>query len=72
MIRLGVYRHSKTGSEYRVLGVAKHSETLEELVVYESLYENKESKLWVRPLSMFEEIVTVGGENKKRFQFLRE
>ena len=48
----GVYLHYKQ-KKYRVLGVARHSETLEELVVYECLYENPSGQLWVRPLKMF-------------------
>lgn len=44
MVKLGRYQHYK-GKEYKVLGVAKHSETLEELTVYEALYDNPESKL---------------------------
>lgn len=63
----GIYEHYK-GKRYRVIGVAKHSETLEELVVYEALYENKLSKLWVRPLSMFEEEVEIEGQCVLRFR----
>lgn len=48
-----VYRHVKTNTLYRLLAVAKHVETLEELVVYEALYENTVSKHWVRPKSEF-------------------
>ena len=62
----GTYRHYK-GKEYRVFGVAKHSETLEELVVYEALYDNPEGKLWVRPKGMFLEEVEVGEIKKPRF-----
>jgi len=57
----GVYWHYK-GKKYKVLGVAKHSETLEDLVVYEALYKNDLSKLWVRPLKMFKEKVEVNGK----------
>jgi hypothetical protein len=71
-MRLGIYRHSKSGREYRVIGIAKHSETLEDLVVYEALYENEVSKLWVRPLSMFEEEIEIEGEKVPRFEFIRE
>lgn len=70
-MRSGIYKHYK-GKLYRVLGVAKHSETLEELVVYEALYENKTSKLWVRPLAMFCEEVEIDGKKLPRFEFLRE
>ncbi len=68
MITPGTYKHAKTGNLYRILGVAKHSETLEDLVVYEALYDNPKSKLWVRPLSMFEEEVEIEGQKKKRFE----
>ena len=70
-VRLGRYRHYK-GNEYRVIGVAKHSETLEPLVVYETLYENPEGKLWVRPLTMFVETVEVNGKKVPRFEYLGE
>ncbi len=64
MLTLGKYRHYK-GNEYQVIGVAKHSETLEELVVYRALY--GEGKIWVRPLSMFLEEVEVDGKRVLRF-----
>lgn len=66
----GVYLHYK-GHEYRVLGVAKHSETFEDMVVYEALYKNEKSLLWVRPLTMFTETVVVDGVNTPRFTYLR-
>lgn len=62
----GVYEHYK-GARYRVLGVARHSETGEMLVVYEPLYES-EQRLWVRPERMFSEDVVVGGERIPRFR----
>ena len=65
----GRYRHYK-GNEYRVIGLAKHSETLEELVVYEALYDNPRSKLWVRPKEMFLEEVEVNGVRVPRFAFI--
>ncbi|MBM6828639.1 DUF1653 domain-containing protein [Anaerotignum lactatifermentans] len=61
----GTYLHYK-GKEYRVEGVAKHSETLEEMVVYRQLY--GEGGLWVRPLAMFLEEVEVQGEKIPRFR----
>ena len=60
----GIYRHFK-GGKYEVLGVAKHSESGEELVVYRALY--GEGGLWVRPLPMFLEEVEWGGERQPRF-----
>jgi hypothetical protein len=70
-VKLGKYKHYK-GKEYRVIGLAKHSETLEELVIYEALYDNPESKLWVRPKKMFLEEVEVDGQKIPRFEYLDE
>lgn len=64
MIQPGKYRHFK-GNEYEVLDVATHSETLEPMVVYRPLY--GEGKLWVRPASMWEELVEVNGMQVPRF-----
>ena len=64
MIPTGKYRHYK-GNDYEVIGVATHSETREEMVVYRPLY--GERALWVRPLAMFIETVTVDGEQIPRF-----
>lgn len=63
----GRYRHYK-GREYIVIGVARHSETDEELVVYQPDYGDK--RLWVRPLAMFNEHVTINGRSVPRFEFL--
>ena len=60
----GIYRHFK-GNYYELLGVARHSETLEELVVYRALY--GERGLWVRPLSMWNETVVRDGKTVPRF-----
>lgn len=68
-IKLGRYRHFK-GKEYEVLAVAKHSETLEEMVVYRALY--GEYGYWVRPLSMFGEMVVKDGQAMPRFQYIEE
>lgn len=65
----GVYLHYK-GKKYRVIGSAKHSETLEDLVVYETLYKNKLSKLWARPLKMFKEKIMADGKMVPRFKFI--
>jgi hypothetical protein len=64
----GIYRHYK-GQHYRVLGVARHSETEEELVVYQALY--GQFGLWVRPAAMFAEQVHVDGRDVPRFAFER-
>lgn len=61
------YKHFK-GNEYLVLYLAKHSETLEELVVYQALYGEK--GIWVRPLNMFLEQVEVAGKLINRFEEL--
>lgn len=63
----GRYRHYK-GGEYRVVGVARHSETEELLVVYRPLY--GDGDLWVRPLEMFMETVVVAGESVPRFALI--
>lgn len=63
-MKLGLYRHYK-GHVYKVIGVARHSETLEELVVY-----GDEKNLWVRPKQMFGEKVIVNGKKVPRFKFL--
>lgn len=68
-IRLGKYRHFK-GNEYEVVGIAKNSETLEEMVVYRALY--GDGGLWVRPSSMWNETVERDGKTFKRFTFIEE
>ena len=67
-IRLGVYRHY-SGKEYDVLGVARHSETLEPLIMYRARYDG--NLLWARPQKMFGEFVNVNGKRVKRFTFVR-
>ena len=66
-IAIGKYRHFK-GKEYEVIGIAKHSETLEDLVVYRALY--GDGGLWVRPASMWNDIVERDGISYKRFEAL--
>ena len=68
-IKPGKYRHFK-GGEYEVIGVGKHSETLEEYVVYRALY--GEGGLWVRPASMWNETVERDGKSFRRFEYIRE
>ncbi|MFA6322289.1 MAG: DUF1653 domain-containing protein [Candidatus Buchananbacteria bacterium] len=65
----GIYRHYKN-KDYKVIGLAKHSETLEDMVVYEALYDNKESKLWVRPKELFVDSVEVNGQTVPHFKYL--
>ena len=68
-MQIGRYRHYK-GNEYVVIGVALHSETKEELVVYRPDYGDRH--LWVRPKAMFLEVVIVNGQSVPRFAFLGE
>ena len=63
----GTYKHYK-GNLYKVIGKARHSETMEELVVYQQLY--GEMGLWVRPLVMFNETIQIDGKPVKRFELL--
>ena len=69
MIKKGIYRHYK-GDRYEVLVIAKHSETLDQLVVYRALYGNYD--VWVRPLSMFIENVEIAGNTMPRFTLLAD
>ncbi|CBK44002.1 conserved protein of unknown function DUF1653 [Nitrospira defluvii] len=69
MMKPGRYRHYK-GKDYEVLGVARHSETEEEYVVYRQLYGG--GGLWIRPLEMFLEAVTIGETVVPRFRRLEE
>lgn len=67
----GLYQHYK-GNKYLVLGVAKHSETKEDLVVYVALHDNDMANLWVRPLKMFTENILIDGKNVPRFKKIDE
>ena len=69
MIKPGRYRHYK-GQDYEVIGCARHSETEEELVVYRALYDDR--GLWVRPIAMFTEQLSIDGKSVPRFSFLQE
>jgi hypothetical protein len=69
-IRRGRYRHFK-GKEYEVIGVARHSETMEDHVIYRPLYPS-EAEYWIRPLSMFLETVERDGKVFPRFAFIGE
>ncbi len=68
-IETGLYKHYK-GNLYEVIGIAHHSETLEELVVYKALYDTPDfgyGAIWVRPKAMFEGFVMIEGKEVKRF-----
>ena len=62
------YEHSKSGKKYKIIAVGKHSETLEDLVVYEAQYDNLMSKVWIRPLSNFTEEVEINEQKLPRFK----
>lgn len=68
-IKPGRYRHFK-GNEYEVIGMARHSESLQPLVVYRALY--GEGGLWVRPAAMFTEAVERDGVRQPRFEYVGE
>lgn len=68
-IKIGRYRHFK-GNEYEVLYIAKHSENLEDMVVYRALY--GDGGVWVRPAAMWNETVERDGKVYKRFTFIGE
>lgn len=72
IIKLGTYRHYK-GDYYKVLGVARHSETLEEMVVYQGMHYSSEfgnGPLWVRPATMFIATIEYKGTTMPRFEFI--
>ena len=70
-LQKGIYEHYK-GKRYEVVDVARHSETLELLVVYKALYQGEfpEGSLWVRPLAMFQENIMVNDRSVPRFKFV--
>lgn len=69
-VKKGIYQHYK-GKKYEVLGIAKHSETLEDMVIYKALYENSLSNFWVRPLKMWNEKIEINGKTVKRFELIK-
>jgi hypothetical protein len=69
VIKPGKYQHYK-GNFYQVIGIARHSETMESLVVYQTLYGDHD--LWVRPADMFSESVIVDGKKVPRFALIEE
>jgi hypothetical protein len=73
VIEPGIYRHYK-GGLYEVIGEGTHSETLEKLVIYKSLYDKPDypvGSIWVRPLGMFVETVEVDGRMVRRFEYVK-
>lgn len=68
-MKKGIYEHYK-GNKYELLYIAKHSETLENMVVYKALY--GEGEIWVRPLSMWNEQVEIDGKSVPRFKLIEE
>lgn len=69
IIKPGRYRHYK-GNDYEVMGVGRHSETLEAMVIYRPLY--GDGGLWVRPATMWHEIIEKDGVKQKRFEYIGE
>ena len=71
-IKPGKYEHYK-GNFYEVIGVGRHSETLEELVIYRALYDSPEfgsNSLWTRPVPRFIDLVEVDGKKVPRFRYV--
>lgn len=70
-IKPGTYQHYK-GGMYKVHYLVRHSETLEWMVLYETLYENELGKFWIRPYKMFIENIEVDGKILPRFKFIKD
>lgn len=73
-MKLGIYEHYKK-KRYEVIGVGRHSETLEEFVVYRALYDSEEfgnQALWIRPKDMFLEEIEIDGVYRPRFKYIGE
>ncbi len=71
-MKLGIYKHYK-GKLYEVIGIARHSETLEEFVVYKALYDSEEfgkNALWIRPKKMFLDKIKINGKEQLRFEYV--
>lgn len=73
-VKQGTYKHFK-GHLYKVIGIAKHSETLEEFVVYihpDPIKDEKANSMWIRPKQMFLETVEKDGKQVPRFEFIED
>lgn len=73
-MKIGIYKHYK-GKEYQVLGTARHSENLEELIIYKALYYSEKfgnNALWVRPKKNFIETIIHQGQKVPRFKFIKK
>ena len=73
-MKLGKYKHYK-GKLYEIIGIARHSETLEEFVIYKSLYDSEKfgkNSLWIRPKNMFLEKVKINGKEVLRFEYIED
>jgi len=71
-LKIGKYKHYK-GKQYEVLGIGKHSETLEDFVIYKALYNSEQfgnNKIWIRPIEMFKGNVIVNNQEIPRFKFI--
>ncbi len=69
LVKNGIYRHYK-GKNYRLIDVVRHSETLEEMILYETLYDNDLGSLWVRPIEMFLGYIQSEGQEIPRFEYI--
>lgn len=65
-----IYKHTKSWKMYKIIWIWKHTETLEQLVIYEALYDNKDSKIWCRPIKMFIENIEINWKQEKRFEYV--
>lgn len=68
-IQKGIFRHYK-GGYYEVIDVARHSETLEDMVIYREIHDK--ATLWVRPFQMFFETIEIHGRKQSRFEFIKD
>ena len=69
IVKDGLYRHYK-GNNYRLIDIVKHSDSLEDLVLYQCMYENELSHLWVRPLKEFFSHIEENGQMTERFTYI--